>query len=142
MGLGEVSRWQGNHGQAHGYYQQALNRFREEGNLCSQAEALNGAGEALLASGQPEEARTCLIEALSLAEETGYRYQQARAHRGLAAACHGVAELEQARQHWQHALDIYTRLGVAEAAEMQAGPASPADTALAGTAEIPTTAAQ
>jgi hypothetical protein len=55
-----------------------------------------------------------------LAEQTGYRYQQARAHRGLAAACHAVGQLEQASPHWQYALDIYTDLGVPEAAQIRA----------------------
>jgi tetratricopeptide (TPR) repeat protein/transcriptional regulator with XRE-family HTH domain len=140
--LGEVSYCQGNYDRAYGYYQQALARFREKDDLWSQAEALNGAGETLLATGQHEQARACLIAALTLAERTGYRYQQARAHRGLAAACHAAGQLERARQHRQHTLDIYTGLGVPEAAVMHAGPASPADTALAGTAEMPTTAAQ
>jgi hypothetical protein len=46
-----------------------------------------------------------------LAEQTGY-YQQARAHRGLAEACDAAGQLEQASRHWQHALDIFTDLGV------------------------------
>jgi tetratricopeptide (TPR) repeat protein len=141
MGLGQVSRWHGNHGEAHGYYQQALHRFQELGYLCFQAEALNGSGEALLAIGQLEKARACLIEALTLAEQTGYRYQQARAHCGLADAWHAVGEPEQARQHWQHALDIYTDLGVPEAAEMHAGPAQRRQSP-SRTAEMPTIAAQ
>jgi tetratricopeptide (TPR) repeat protein/transcriptional regulator with XRE-family HTH domain len=129
IGLGQVSRWLGNHTEAHAYYQQALHQFQEIGYLCSQAEALNGAGEALLALGQPEKARTCLTEALTLAEQTGYRYQQARAHHGLADACHATDQLEQARQHRQHALDMYTDLGVPEAAEMHASPDPSADPA-------------
>jgi tetratricopeptide (TPR) repeat protein/transcriptional regulator with XRE-family HTH domain len=127
MGLGEVGRWHGNHGEAHGNYQQALHRFQEVGYPCSQAEALNGAGEALLAIGQSQKAGTCLTEALTLAEQTGYRYQQARAHRGLADVWHATGQLEQARQHWQHALDIYTDLGVPEAARMRASPDPNAD---------------
>ena len=83
-------------------------------------EALNGAGETLLATGHHQEARTCLTEALTLAEQTGYRYQQARAHRALAATCHAAGQLEQASQHRQHALDTYTDLGVPEAAQMRA----------------------
>ena len=122
MGLGEVSRWHGDHGEAHGYYQQALDQFPEKDRPLEEAEALNGAGEALAATGQYQEARGCLAEALTLAERTGYRYQQARAHRGLAEACHPTSQIEQARQHWQHALEIYTDLGVPEAARMGSDP--------------------
>ena len=119
IGLGEVSRWRGNHDKAYGSYQQALQLARDKGERCLQAEALNGAGEALLATGHHQDARTCLTEALMLAEQTGYRYQQARAHRALAAACHAAGQLEHASKHWQHALDICTDLRVPEAAQMR-----------------------
>ena len=122
MGLGEVSRWHGAHGEAHGYYQQALDQFREKDYPLDEAEALNGFGEVLLAIGQYQEALGCHTEALTLAERTGYRYQQARAHRGLAEACHAAGQIEQSRQHWQHALEIYTDLGVPEAARMGSDP--------------------
>ena len=122
MGLGEVSHWHGDHGEAHGYYQQALDQHPEKDDPFDEAEALNGAGEALAATGQYEKAQGCLTEALTMAERTGYRYQQARAHRGLAEACHAAGQIEQARQHWQHALEIYTDLGVPEAARMGSDP--------------------
>jgi tetratricopeptide (TPR) repeat protein len=141
-GLGEVSHRQGQHAEAADYHRQALALFQAMGSRGGQAEALNGAAEALLATGQHEKAQACLTEALTLAEQTGYRYQQARAHRGLAAVCHAVAELEQERQHWQEALDIYSGLGVPEAAQMTTSAASPAGTASAGTAVRPSTADQ
>jgi tetratricopeptide (TPR) repeat protein/transcriptional regulator with XRE-family HTH domain len=128
-GLGEISQRLGQHPQAAKYHQQALALFRAIDDRGGQAEALNGAGEALLAAGQHDKARTCLTEALTLAEQTGYRYQQARAHRGLASICDAAGELEQARQHWQEALDIYTGLGVPEAADMRASPDPSADPA-------------
>jgi tetratricopeptide (TPR) repeat protein/transcriptional regulator with XRE-family HTH domain len=121
-GLGEVSRRQGQHAQAAGYHQQAVDLFQQVGSRGGEAEALNGAGETLLATGQPGQARDCHTTALTIAAETGNHYQQARAHRGLAAACHAAGQLEQARQHWQDALNIYTHLGVPEAARMRASP--------------------
>jgi tetratricopeptide (TPR) repeat protein len=131
-GLGDVSHRQGQHAQAAEYHRQALALFQEIGSRGGEAEALNGAGEALLATGQPAQARTRHTAALTLAAETGNRYQQARAHHGLAAACHAAGQTEQTRQHRQHAEDIYTELGVPEAAQMRASPGSAAE-APAGT---------
>ena len=127
-GLGEVSHRQGQHAQGAEYHLQALALFQATGARGGEAEALNGAGEALLATGQPAQARTRHTTALTCARETGNRYQQARAHRGLAAACHAAAELDQAHQHWQDALEIYTDLGVPEAAQMRGSPAAIAGT--------------
>lgn len=42
----------------------------------------------------------------------------ARAHHGLAKTCQATGQIEQAHQHWQHTLDIYTDLGVPEAGRM------------------------
>jgi hypothetical protein len=80
------------------------------------------------ATGQPAQARTRHTTALTFARETGNRYQQARAHRGLAAVCDAVGQIEQTRQHWQHALDIYTDLGVPEATQMRSSPAALTET--------------
>jgi tetratricopeptide (TPR) repeat protein len=141
-GLGVACHRQGHYDQAAGYHQQALVLYQDIGDRGGQAEALNATGENLLATGQPGQASECHTTALTLTRQTGERYQQARAHRGLGAACYGTGQMEQARQHWQHALDIYTELGVPETADMHVGPASPADTALTATTEMPTTAAQ
>ena len=49
--------------------------------------------------------------ALALANELGQPDDEARAHDGLAHAHHAMRRPEQARTHWQHALDILTDLG-------------------------------
>ena len=103
--------------------------FRSSGDRGGQADVLNGAGETLLATGEPGQARASHTAALTLARETGDRYQQARAHRGLAEACDGTGQPAEARQHWQHALADYTALGVPEAALMPASPAGAQDEA-------------
>jgi tetratricopeptide (TPR) repeat protein/transcriptional regulator with XRE-family HTH domain len=130
--LAAVFRQQGDYDQAASYDQQALTIYRQIGDPGGEAEALNGAGETLLATGQPDEAHTRHSAALSLTRQTGDRYQQARAHHGLAGACQAAGQPDQARQHWQHALDIYTDLGVPDAARMHASPALPTNPA-AGT---------
>jgi tetratricopeptide (TPR) repeat protein len=126
MGLGDICHRLGQHDQATGYQQEALALYREIGDRGGEAEALNGAGETLLAAGQPSEALTCHDTALSLASRTGDRYQQARAQHGLAGACFATGQHEAGQQHWQAALDIYTSLGVPEAAQSipAGGPAS------------------
>ena len=67
------------------------------------------------ATGQPEQARAQYSAALTLAVATGDRYQQARAHTGLAHARHAAGEDGLAREHWQHALTLYDDLGVPDA---------------------------
>jgi tetratricopeptide (TPR) repeat protein len=120
IGLAEVSRQLGEQDQARDYHQQALTLLREIGDRGGQAEALNGAGETFLAIGQPGQAQACYAAALTITRRSGDRYQQARAHHGLAGACHATGQQGQAQQHWQHALDLYTDLGVPEATQLRA----------------------
>ena len=77
-------------------------------------------GETLHATGHSEQARAQHAAALALAVETGDRYQQARAHSGLAHTRHAAGEQGLARQHWQHALTLYTDLGVPDADDVRA----------------------
>jgi tetratricopeptide (TPR) repeat protein len=123
IGLAEVSRHQGQHDQAADYDQQALALLRDIGDRGGQAEALNGAGETFLTTGQPGQAHASHAEALTLTRRSGDRYQQARAHRGLAGVYHAAGQQDQAQQHRQHALDIYTDLGVPEATHLRTNPA-------------------
>jgi tetratricopeptide (TPR) repeat protein len=122
--LGQVCHRQGQYGQAARYQQQALELFRRSGDRGGQADVLNGAGETLLATGEPSQAHASHTAALTLARETGDRYQQARARRGLAEACDATGQPGPARQHWQHAREEYTALGVPEAALIPTGSAA------------------
>jgi tetratricopeptide (TPR) repeat protein/transcriptional regulator with XRE-family HTH domain len=124
--LGDVCRRQGDHDQAADYDQQAMALYRQIGDRGGEADALNGAGETLLATGQPAQARDRHTAALTLARRTGDCYQQARAYHGLAEACHATGQPDQGRQHWQHALDLYTDLGVPDAAHLHGNAASAA----------------
>jgi tetratricopeptide (TPR) repeat protein len=76
-----------------------------------QFEAWYGLGRVHVATGPPTEAVSDHNRALALAVELGQPDDQARAHDGLAHAHHALHQPEQARRHWQHALDILTRLG-------------------------------
>lgn len=81
--------------------------------------AMNGAGEILLATGQHAQALTSHQAALALASQTGDRYEQARAHHGLARACHATGQHDAEREHWEQALAGYTSLSVPEADELR-----------------------
>ena len=66
--------------------------------------------------------------ALTIATDIGDRYEQARAHHGLARVHHTTGDPGQAHRHWQQALLLYTELGVpdvkfakAQLADLEAG---------------------
>jgi tetratricopeptide (TPR) repeat protein len=93
---------------------------RESGSRSGEADALNSLGGVMLATGQFDHARAEYAAALDLAVRTGDKYQQARAHRSLAQACHADCDPDQARRHWQQALALFTELGTPEADQVRA----------------------
>jgi DNA-binding SARP family transcriptional activator len=117
--IGDVSLRQNRHPQAIGYFRQALALFREADCPAGEIEALSRLAAALHRTGQPAAARAELAAALRLAEETDNTYQTASAHRDLAESHYSAGEAEQARCHWQQALDLYTQLGAPEANQMR-----------------------
>jgi tetratricopeptide (TPR) repeat protein len=111
--LGTLHIHLGQPAQATGHYQQALTIARETSNRGREACALNGLGEAADAAGRPTDALTHHTAAHTIAADTGDRDQQARAH-------HALGTPTQARHHYQHALNLYTDLGVPEADQIRA----------------------
>jgi tetratricopeptide (TPR) repeat protein len=63
------------------------------------------------ATGRHELALIRHQQALRYAVDLAQPADQARAHDGLADAYHALNQHDQARRHWQHALDILTSLG-------------------------------
>ena len=119
--LGLVHQRQGHHGPAMNYQQQGVTLYRQiGGSRAGEAVGLNGIGETLQASGAAQDARMRHTDALLAATEAGDRYEQARAHDGIAATHHTTGNLDLARQHWQHALTLYTSLEVPHAQTVQA----------------------
>ena len=57
--------------------------------------------------------------ALGLASRIGDRYEQARAHDGLARGHHAMGSEGRARRRWRRALTLFTRLGAPEAEEVR-----------------------
>ena len=98
----------------------ALVLYRELGIMYGEADTLISLGEISLASGRPGDARAQHTAALSLAEKTSHKHEQARAHRGLGAVCHADGDLAGARRHWQQAFTLFTELGTPEADQVRA----------------------
>jgi tetratricopeptide (TPR) repeat protein/transcriptional regulator with XRE-family HTH domain len=115
--LGETRLRQGEYAQAISDLRQALVLHRESGFQYGEIEARRILAAALHGAGQATEGRVELETVLQLAAETGNTYQQAGAHRDLAESSLGDDE---ARRHWQQALDLYAQLGTPEADEVRA----------------------
>nr|WP_225953310.1 BTAD domain-containing putative transcriptional regulator [Kibdelosporangium phytohabitans] len=107
-GLGRAEALCGRLSDATNHHRQALGLFRQHGDRIGESWALNGLGEALHARGHEAAARDNHADALAMATRTGCREQIARAHRGLARAATGAT----ARHHHEHAIAIYTELGL------------------------------
>jgi tetratricopeptide (TPR) repeat protein/transcriptional regulator with XRE-family HTH domain len=114
--LGSVHERLGRVEEAVELHHQALGIAAELGDEHLTAELLNRLGGTLLAAGRAGEALCHHDRALAITRRTGNRYQQARAHHGIASAATGP----RAAQHHDLALALYTELGVPEAAELRA----------------------
>ncbi len=80
--------------------------------------ALNRFAEALRGADRWTEAADWHRTALNSAQGSGDRYEQARAHDGIAHSLQRRGEHEAAQQQWRAALDLYTALGVPEAEQI------------------------
>ena len=118
-GLGHLDGLQGRYERAVENYRQALGLATRIGDRPGEVEARNGTGAALLAAGQPVQARAEHRAALALASRMGDKYEQARAHDGLAVTYHLTGGRGRARRHWQHALALFTVLGAPETGDVQ-----------------------
>jgi DNA-binding SARP family transcriptional activator/Tfp pilus assembly protein PilF len=111
-GLGDLYRRQGQHARAGYHLQQLLQLAQESADRGWQLEAWHSLGRLQLATGDPDTAVAYHDRALVLAHELGHPDDQARAHDGLAHAHQALNQHEQARSHWQHALEILTTFGI------------------------------
>ncbi|WP_158880418.1 AfsR/SARP family transcriptional regulator [Amycolatopsis anabasis] len=104
-------------GDAQPRLRQALDIARDTGDRLLESEVLNSLGEA--AAQDPREAIAWHDQARSLAQDTRNRSEQARALDGLGRARQALGQPEQARDHWRHALALYTELGVPRVEEIR-----------------------
>jgi len=118
--LGAVHTRLGQPDQAAEYHRQALVLAREIGEREGEAWTLNGLGEAAHVAGHFADALSWHAAALTVAAEIGGRDQQARAHAGLGHAHASLGDATRARQHYQHALTLYTDLRQPEADDIRA----------------------
>ncbi|WP_162908172.1 tetratricopeptide repeat protein [Allorhizocola rhizosphaerae] len=110
-GLGHSYRMLHRHSQAADCFHKVLVLARQIHSSNWQGEALHGFGRLHHATGQFDLALTCHERALQYAIDLAQPTYQARAHDGLAHVYHATGQYEQARQHWQHALNILTSVG-------------------------------
>lgn len=113
--------------------EQAQSIYRDIGDRLGETEALNQAGAVHLTRGDPERARACYRSALDIARNIDNQLEEARALEGTGKCAAMLSTAATADGALQQALVIYQRLGAADAArlaaEMNASPGGPADTA-------------
>ena len=113
--LGVVSRMTGDHPDAVQLFRDALELYRELGDRGGEAEALNELGTAHLSTGDLDSSRSCHRTALDLARLHGYDWDEAHALAGLGRCALAAGDPAEGRQRLTHALEIFQRLGAAEA---------------------------
>ena len=99
------------------HHHQALELYQALGNPSGEAAALNG----WRGHGRPPSAGTASEQhnrALALLTQVTDRYQEARAHDGLAHAYQLTGETGSARSHWERALALYGDMGLPEASRV------------------------
>jgi DNA-binding SARP family transcriptional activator/Flp pilus assembly protein TadD len=109
--FGNIYRRLGRHDEALDHHHQALALVRKSGRHYCEAQILNDLGVTSAAVGRAHESETHHRAALALATRTRNRYEQARAHAGIAHALHRT-DPGGAQRHRDQSLAISTDLGV------------------------------
>jgi tetratricopeptide (TPR) repeat protein len=117
--LGIGHRELGDHDDAVSHHQQALDLAIDIDERGLQLEVFNDFGVTLLAVGRIEESRSRHEAARVLAAKGDHKYDHACALRGIADALCALGDPDQARAHWELALEAFTELGVPQAEEMR-----------------------
>jgi tetratricopeptide (TPR) repeat protein len=120
INIGDALCAGGDHDEAVGYYEDALKLSRDMGARRFEADVLNGLGSALRRLGNHERARSHLDEAHKVAKEISDSFQQARALDGLGAVLAAEGAVDDARQMWREALDLYGEPDLPEAENLRA----------------------
>ena len=94
--------------------------YREIGNRSAEAEALNEAATLYRLRGDLDRARSCHQRALDLAREIGIARDEAHALAGLGRCALAAGRTAEAAGQLRQALEIFRRIGAAEAAEVTA----------------------
>ena len=116
--LGNIAAEQGALDQATAHHRASVARFVQTGSKAGEANALNNLGTVSTAAGRTADAHAEHSAALAITLRTGDQYERFRAVAGLGHALRHDDPAE-AHRHWEEALAGFTRLGVAEAAELR-----------------------
>ncbi|GIE90180.1 AfsR/SARP family transcriptional regulator [Actinoplanes regularis] len=101
------------------FLREALEIFQQLGERAGETRVSNSLGEVLTTTGQPERGREEHLRALTLATETGDRYEEGRAHAGLARVAEMLGDPETADRHRTLAWSRYAEIGAPEAEEIR-----------------------
>jgi tetratricopeptide (TPR) repeat protein len=96
----------------------AIDLGRSGHDADAEVASLNDLGMVLKLAGQPDFA-VMHAEALRRSEQTGDRFQQARARVGLGDDCADRGDADGASKHWQAALAVFAELDVPEASDVR-----------------------
>lgn len=118
--LGTLYECLGQYAEAIDHHHQALRIAREIGDSHLAGELLNRLGDTLRSGSRPKKALRSYRRALTKTSQTGNRYENARAHYGIARTLTAIGSNDVARHHWEQALTLYSELGVPEAEEVRA----------------------
>jgi tetratricopeptide (TPR) repeat protein/transcriptional regulator with XRE-family HTH domain len=113
--LGVVRRLTGDYPAAARALEQALDIYRDLGNRGGEAEALNDTGTLYRVSGDLAQAMECHQRALDLARATVGSWNEAHALAGLGRCALAAGSATQAEILLRQALEIFQRIGAAEA---------------------------
>ena len=118
--LGVVRRMTGDYRAAAQTLEHALNIYRDIGNRGGEAEALNETGTLHRVSGDIAQADRCHQQALELACAIASSWDEAHALAGLGRGALAADRADEAAGMLRQALDIFQRIGAAEAADVSA----------------------
>jgi class 3 adenylate cyclase/tetratricopeptide (TPR) repeat protein len=118
--LGAVRQLTGDYPAAAQALEQALSIYRDLGNRGGEAATLNERGTLHRVSGDLAQAEGCHQHALDLARQRRSSWDEAHALSGLGRCALAVGQATQARVLLRQALEIFQRIGAAEAAEVSA----------------------
>jgi tetratricopeptide (TPR) repeat protein/transcriptional regulator with XRE-family HTH domain len=119
-GLGALRRMSGDYPGAAQALEEALSIFRDIGNRDGEVEALNLEGTLRRVRGDLSRAWACHWQALDLAREIGSSLDEAKALAGLSRCALAGGLGAEAADQLERALEIFLRIGAAEATELAA----------------------
>ncbi|MCU7727225.1 tetratricopeptide repeat protein [Actinoplanes sp. KI2] len=116
--LGDVLRSQGRYEEAIAEFVRARELIVAIHDGRMEPIAINGHGQALLESGDPDAALAIFRQGLERSLATTHWYERGRAHLGI-GDCLAATDPAGAREHWRQALEVFTEIQVPERYEVE-----------------------